>query len=459
MSNLSSALETDFLFVMFKQVGYRFEVFFQTGRWYHLCVASVPGGIAFIVDGSELSTLAESSNWLPLNGSLVLGQEQDSLGGGFTLPQSFIGKISGLQMWMSRKPFENNLGELCKEDLVNPDQEDILAINIFDLNWISFGKVVPYGDDPCKSKNAPEYVVLPRFMILSKASDYCSMFNMHIANIENQEQNDFFTQLLSNGPEKCRGFLTVKKYAWTTNIVSVPDDVKGNVDWYARLHPTFDTANPNCSTEGVCHKQINIVLTSDALWESANATTREACPLCSGYMGLHTYSLIGLCPTESTPILLYPRIRNGQLQFEANIDLVMLFSDEGWMIKQNSDNQTVAVASTKFSQPYGINEWKILMNVQNCLNYDSDYPTILAIESYSKMLVFANCSTNEFICGDGECVPKEERCSRVGICTDLSDEKDCEVIRVNELYNPKILPPDNNMDISLILKKVPLNIC
>lgn len=35
----------------------------------------------------------------PANGSLVIGQEQDRLGGGFSESEAFLGKLSLLDMW------------------------------------------------------------------------------------------------------------------------------------------------------------------------------------------------------------------------------------------------------------------------------------------------------------------------------------------------------------------------
>lgn len=36
-----------------------------------------------------------------------------------------------------------------------------------------------------------------------------------------------------------------------------------------------------------------------------------------------------------------------------------------------------------------------------------------------------NCDINYFNCGNGECIPKEERCDSIIHCADSSDEKDC----------------------------------
>ncbi|XP_078353573.1 uncharacterized protein LOC144638230 [Oculina patagonica] len=73
------------------------------GLWHYICVswASNSGAWKFYKDG-DLS--AEGSNFkkdytIRKGGTLVLGQEQDSVGGGFQASQSFQGMLSNLNLW------------------------------------------------------------------------------------------------------------------------------------------------------------------------------------------------------------------------------------------------------------------------------------------------------------------------------------------------------------------------
>ena len=56
------------------------------------------------------------------------------------------------------------------------------------------------------------------------------------------------------------------------------------------------------------------------------------------------------------------------------------------------------------------------------------------------MLKLFGCEEGEFTCWDGRCVPMSERCDQIPQCKDKSDEKDCQVVSIDENYNKKIPP-------------------
>ncbi|XP_008068520.1 pentraxin-4-like [Carlito syrichta] len=72
-------------------------------RWHHICVIwmSVQGRYWLYVDRRLLATGSHFREGyeIPPGGSLVLGQEQDSVGGGFDSSEAFVGRVSGLAIW------------------------------------------------------------------------------------------------------------------------------------------------------------------------------------------------------------------------------------------------------------------------------------------------------------------------------------------------------------------------
>lgn len=73
------------------------------GRWHHVCViwTSTLGRYWLHVDRRLVATgsrFREGYN-IPPGGSLVLGQEQDSVGGGFDSSEAFVGSVAGLAIW------------------------------------------------------------------------------------------------------------------------------------------------------------------------------------------------------------------------------------------------------------------------------------------------------------------------------------------------------------------------
>ncbi|XP_032123959.1 pentraxin-4 isoform X2 [Sapajus apella] len=73
------------------------------GQWHHVCViwTSTQGRYWLHVDRRLVATGSRFRQGyeIPPGGSLVLGQEQDSVGGGFDSSEGFVGSMAGLGIW------------------------------------------------------------------------------------------------------------------------------------------------------------------------------------------------------------------------------------------------------------------------------------------------------------------------------------------------------------------------
>ncbi|NWJ07119.1 PTX4 protein, partial [Crypturellus undulatus] len=73
------------------------------GKWHHLCLtwSSEQGKFRFYVDRRVLAAGSgfQEGYEIPAGGSLVLGQEQDELGGDFDPSEAFVGRLAGLALW------------------------------------------------------------------------------------------------------------------------------------------------------------------------------------------------------------------------------------------------------------------------------------------------------------------------------------------------------------------------
>ncbi|NXA50664.1 PTX4 protein, partial [Nothocercus julius] len=73
------------------------------GKWHHLCLtwSSEQGKFRFYVDRRLLAAGSgfQQGYEIPAGGSLVLGQEQDELGGDFDPSEAFVGRLAGLALW------------------------------------------------------------------------------------------------------------------------------------------------------------------------------------------------------------------------------------------------------------------------------------------------------------------------------------------------------------------------
>ncbi|KAL9979429.1 hypothetical protein ACROYT_G017100 [Oculina patagonica] len=73
------------------------------GRWHHICATweNTAGSWKLYKDGvvADLGQGLKKGHVIRGAGSLVLGQEQDSVAGGFSASQSFVGEMTGVNIW------------------------------------------------------------------------------------------------------------------------------------------------------------------------------------------------------------------------------------------------------------------------------------------------------------------------------------------------------------------------
>ena len=82
---------------------HRTQVSANDGNWHHICITwkSTAGAWQLYKDGvcESNGTGLKKDKKIRGGGSLVLGQEQDEVGTGFAKDQSFVGKLSGVNVW------------------------------------------------------------------------------------------------------------------------------------------------------------------------------------------------------------------------------------------------------------------------------------------------------------------------------------------------------------------------
>ncbi|CAK6446367.1 unnamed protein product [Pipistrellus nathusii] len=78
-------------------------LFVSDGKWHHICVTwtTRDGLWEAFQDGEKLGTGENLAPWHPIKpgGVLILGQEQDAVGGRFDATQAFVGELSQFNIW------------------------------------------------------------------------------------------------------------------------------------------------------------------------------------------------------------------------------------------------------------------------------------------------------------------------------------------------------------------------
>uniref|UniRef100_A0A673KE81 Pentraxin-4-like n=1 Tax=Sinocyclocheilus rhinocerous TaxID=307959 RepID=A0A673KE81_9TELE len=73
------------------------------GHWHHLCIiwSSIEGRFWYYLDSHLISpgSKFQKGYEVPPGGSMILGQEQDSIGGDFDEAEAFVGRLAGFALW------------------------------------------------------------------------------------------------------------------------------------------------------------------------------------------------------------------------------------------------------------------------------------------------------------------------------------------------------------------------
>ncbi|XP_046873133.1 neuronal pentraxin 1 like [Hypomesus transpacificus] len=123
------------------------------GKWHHICITwtTRDGVWEAFQDGVLRGSGENLAPYHPIKpqGVLILGQEQDTLGGGFDATQAFVGELANLNMW-DRKL---SIGEIYNLATCNSKAQ---AGNVFswsETNIEIFGGATKWTFEPCRSLN------------------------------------------------------------------------------------------------------------------------------------------------------------------------------------------------------------------------------------------------------------------------------------------------------------------
>ncbi|XP_028313956.1 neuronal pentraxin-1-like isoform X2 [Gouania willdenowi] len=123
------------------------------GKWHHLCITwtTRDGMWEAFQDGVMRGSGENLAPYHPIKpeGVLVLGQEQDTLGGGFDATQAFVGELANLHIW-NRKLSSSEINNLANCNSKAPTG------NVFSWTESSievFGGATKWTFEPCRSHN------------------------------------------------------------------------------------------------------------------------------------------------------------------------------------------------------------------------------------------------------------------------------------------------------------------
>ncbi|XP_068214487.1 uncharacterized protein [Palaemon carinicauda] len=411
-----------------------FDKNFEPLYWYLLCLKKDLTSISLTVDGEELlnrTTLLP----LPLNGSLVLGNDQDSVGRGYSKDQAFRGKVAGLNIW----PRNFDPQEILAVGECSPPSGRLLTWD--QIPWEIHGFVEVENEDPCVEKQKGVQFALPGSFMRSDGYSFCSKLGLKFPLPTSQSENTDLISMLKKDMEHCSNFMDPVPGIWlgatyNESVHQYVDEETGRVLRFVPLSNTVSNA---------------IIVTPVGNWWATKSVNNK-CVLCIGFPNHTPYYLQGFCIDEATKeniySLFYVTGHTGTVFRLVGLSgLEISLNDESWELRNRLNNKTLASLQSQ-TLPFGKHSWSIYSTEDVCGTADQG--------GGKTFLILSNCPPGYYTCRDGDCVPLSTRCSSVRDCLDNSDESECKRISISEGYNKHLLPVNKNfsMIVSLVLTRL-----
>ena len=190
------------------------------------------------------------------------------------------------------------------------------------------------------------------------------------------------------------------------------------------------------------------VLMSDNDWMYAHCeetSIRYDC-MCQPNSGA-LLKLRGLCPNSAIDQYfqsMSERADKRKLKLQGLLHNYIIHDDKNktWNLKNTHTNLTGTSKAPHGSFTLGKHNWTITGD-DGC----SDG------EEYTRELKMSSCQDDQFTCNDGECVFLEKRCNQLSDCRDKSDERNCQLLHLEEGYNMDIPPVESNDPVNVSISR------
>ncbi|XP_066967757.1 uncharacterized protein [Macrobrachium rosenbergii] len=354
------------------------------------------------------------------NGTLIVGQEQDSLGGTFASSQVLQGDIVQLSIW------DRHLTPEEIEDLANCKSEG--RGNVFSLDTAGVNKLGPVTITSLKvadlCKQQPQYLVLPERRTVAASLVQCHLLNATMVVPASKDENSRIRSLLTPFMDVCSS-TPWKIWLGITDEMheGVWIDLNGNerVEFQNFVSPyPYGGQADNCAA-----------LLPDGTWGDAKCSLKK-CSAChmqpSNYLFLR-----GLCfDNEHETRFRMEGYIEGRPLFRGYYDLLIMWNQSlsQWLL-QNTVNTTIASMS-----PSDLNDYPLGQNVWSVKSLICGMHMGASVN-----LSLSPCMPYHFMCRSGECVKHQYRCNLRFECDDGSDEDDCDVVHLEYGYRNHLPPP------------------
>lgn len=388
---------------------------FTTGvtlhQWVHYCHVFSSGVYVAFVDGVEAvrGPIKTQRIPLPLNGTLVLGQEQDLLAGGYDVLQIFRGHMADIDIW-DRSLTQDEVKDmaLCKANsygnLFSSDRDEVELL----------GATMEYENLASLCTKTDEFMIFPEMRYLDESRQVCQRSGYEVFGPRNNEANDKLYKESLQFTKSCSS----NYHLWLGLTDEEEEGVWRTFLGHSIINETsFEGIEPN----GERGENCILMFRPTGLWVDTKCSLAwPACTPCEKKEGV-PLRLRGLCHEKEEEgyyeVLGY---RNGKPYFHGFYGNMIYRTRNGnWELFDTRINLTIATMTPQSEKvyPIGRHHWNVTSSV-------CDFPKASEIE-----MSLSVCRDEEFTCANGDCIPQRGRCNDQDDCIDFSDEDDCTLLQ------------------------------
>ena len=355
----------------------------------------------------------------PLQGHLVMGQDQDFPLGGFSVTQMFIGKISEPSIWLEKIDLD-----VATQDFLTHSNYSLFEKRVH-FNWTLAANASLAETPFCDLHKSSSQIIIPQKLSFYKAVNVCHELDMNVTAPKDSSEKK-------------------KIQVKTTPLFCVAEYYPTNTVWLGYIRKNFSTN----SWYTIYGEQVDyfedpfypkdfdykVLEASGQMFSENNQIA--ACIICtvSSNLAPAVVYLQGLCSFDIK--FMVQSYANGWLMFVSNKAIVIKREENNWVLKYIVTNDTIGTLDATLFFPLGRHTWT-LYEIE-CKDLPNDL--VMKTEPANKQLVLTKCSNDHFTCTDGTCIPMVKRCTGAFDCKDRSDEFNCSYVDISE-ENKNRLPP------------------
>ncbi|XP_063840001.1 uncharacterized protein LOC135088869 [Scylla paramamosain] len=388
--------------------------------WRHVCHTFDTSTYTLYWEGQAVFRGPLAGKWpCPLNGTLVLGQEQDNLGGGFDKHQIFRGDMTQVSLWdRVVSPFQVSAMAACRE----PGRGNLFSSDTFPLEEV--GVQASQHSLATLCQHTQHHVVFPEERTLREARSLCRRLNASLAVPASADDNRLLADQLPAFQDAC-----VPTAAWKLWL-GITDRAEDGV--WRKFHNNEQISYRNFPPVNAASSYYCASMKQDGFWDGDRCANRR-CAACHVERSSFLY-LRGLCfDTKFRMRFRAQGYINGRPFFRGYYDKVILWQEQHkqWALVDAVTNATMLATQDVADNDYplGRHPWEARRGL--CSRPKG---TVMPLS-------LSSCEDHEFTCSTGDCVPRGLRCDFRYDCGDGSDEESCGVVQLKDHLQRELPPP------------------